>query len=131
MPTDYSLKNKGLSQRVNKLIAKWAHLIGGFDSTGKEHYPSTAEQRQHLFVVKNRDNESAVSHFVTGELIRGMIIDDRYDIDYLGLAKNWRSNKKVKDVMARQEKEISDGKIAKKRSLGIYDEEENSEEKEG
>lgn len=128
-----------ISPRVERNLAKFAHIIGGRDSDGKDHrIPEENRLKEHLFYVFNRDMDGGSGEFMLGHVIRGKIIDGIYDIEYLGLARHARKpregetitkdHQKVLDRIAilgdRQKRDILQSKVSHLETLGIFTTEE-------
>ena len=79
-------------KRIERLLAKYAPLLGGTDENGKEYKFKAneidAKQLQHIFWLKNRDEDNAAGAFVRGNVIKDKIRDDYYEIDYIGHVKD-------------------------------------------
>lgn len=126
------------SPRVETLLKKYAHIVGGTDAQGQK-WPVLPENqlKQHLFYVKNESMEHGSGEFVFAHAIVPMIIDDLYSIDYVGLNKHTFEPKegeelskehkatlaKFKRLCERQAKDVAEGTKSWKESQGIYTDE--------
>lgn len=138
-------------KRIEKRLQQFAPMIGGVDEHGGKHQWNLDEidtrQRQHLFWILNNDEEHVAGAFVLGHVIKDLIRDDIYDIEYVGPMKDSAVRKRLvdgglisyewiddsdltkeqQDFKARfqgflgiQNRQIEAGKKAKRERLGEY-----------
>jgi len=134
------------SPRVTRLLQKFAHITGGLDADGRSWPQDAAKQKQHLFHIRNRDMDTPHGTFVLGHVIQELIVDDYYDIEYLGLHRDFihpylspnvqpktkeqkEMYKRVIKLLERQEKDLAYGRRVADEQQGIFrlEEEEESE----
>lgn len=101
-------------ERINENIEKYSQY---FIET-KQNNP-----RRHLFWVTNLDNPNAAGHGVLGHQIEGMINDDKYKFEYLGLNGSADATAKFQAKGELQLKEIEAGKLRKQQRSGYVPEE--------
>lgn len=129
------------SQRVTRLLQKVAALVGGKDENDYNHKVTEAKQKQHLFFVRNKDIDEPHWSPVLGHVIRDLIRDDLYDVEYVGLHRDYLpegvqpSTKEQKEVrkkmtkfLKRQEADIAFGRKMKNERDGIFEQEAGEED---
>lgn len=110
----------------NKVLQKYAHLIGGVDENGVDHkLGNTDQERQarrskELFAVLDTEKEHPMWEFVTGERATDFIMSGRYEVEYLGKNRDLLANGKVKAKMKEQEKQHVAAMKAKHERQGLF-----------
>lgn len=111
-------------ERVQRDLQRFQAIVNRLPEEDPGKYAQAqAQLKRHVFWVMNRDNRNAAPHAVTGDVLEGMILDDQYDFESLGL----NGSQAVKDKIARkaeqeQAPKIEAGRQAKKLRQGIVDE---------
>lgn len=114
------------SHRKTSYEEKFAHLIGGEDDKGVTHKlhkdPAKANQmrKQHLFWVKRVDRPNMAGSSVLGDAVKSYIDEDRYDIEYLGVHRNWKTNKKLMKKIQEQVDDQIEGRRKAEEREGIF-----------
>lgn len=124
------------SPRVLRLQQEYAQMLGGYDADNRMWPYDEAKQKQHLFAIKNHEQEESHWTFVLGHMIIGAIRADIYDIEYIGLHRHFcppgrtPKTKEQKDMMKKvsrflkkQETDLAYGKKMAAERQGIYEDE--------
>lgn len=131
------------SQRVTSLLAKYASIIGGTDVNGTAHPQDPEKQKQHLFVIRNKDMDEPHWAFVPGNVIASIIIDDCYEVDHIGLQRDYlppdvdpvspaqkEVRKKILKYTRKQDQDIQYGLRMNRERQGIFEAETEPESEE-
>lgn len=122
------------SQRVIRLLQRFAPLVGGKDANDNQIVVDEARQKQHLFFVRNRDMDEPHWAPVLGHVITALVKDDIYEIEYVGLHRDWlpehitpvtkeqkEVRKKVNRFLKKQQEDIAYGVKMKQERDGIFE----------
>lgn len=119
--------------RYSRSIEKKLQEVEKHLSNSGDAKVDAVHNRQRLFAIRHRANPEAIPDIVNGTVVKSKVIDDLYDITFLGLTKDFvplgvtpktRAQKEFRTLyralIDEQVVAVREGKIRKREEMGMY-----------